>query len=45
MKMDIEGSEVEVLPDLALTGALQHVDAVMTEWHPGLAGSPERRYH
>lgn len=44
MKMDIEGSEVEVLPDLALRGALQHVDVIMTEWHTQMAGSEGRRY-
>ena len=26
------GSEVEVVPDMLLTGAFAHVDAVMVEW-------------
>ncbi len=33
MKMDIEGSEVEVLPDLLFGGSLQHIDALMVEFH------------
>ena len=33
MKMDIEGSEVEVLPDLAITGALQYIDVLIVEFH------------
>lgn len=44
MKMDIEGSEVEVLPDLAITGAMEHVDVIMAEWHTRLAGNPVRKY-
>ena len=44
MKMDIEGTEVNVVPDLVMSGALQHVDLVMTEWHHGnFAG--EKRNH
>lgn len=34
MKMDIEGSELEVLTDLVATGSLQHVDLTMVEYHP-----------
>ena len=34
MKMDIEGSELEVLTDLLATGSLQHVDLTMVEYHP-----------
>lgn len=37
MKMDIEGSEVEVLTDLLLTGAMAHIDATMVEFHTRLA--------
>ncbi len=33
MKMDIEGSELEVVPDLLVTGAMQHVNVTMIEWH------------
>ena len=33
MKMDIEGSEIEVLPDLIFTGSLQHINTLMIEWH------------
>ncbi len=29
MKMDIEGSEVEVLPDLLMQGSLQYIDGLM----------------
>ena len=43
MKLDVEGSEIEVVSDLILTGAFQHVDAVMTEWHPWLAGNSQRK--
>ncbi|TRY81192.1 hypothetical protein TCAL_14511 [Tigriopus californicus] len=33
MKVDIEGSEVEVITDLVLTGALNFVDYITVEWH------------
>ena len=34
MKLDIEGSELEVLMDLLVTGSLQHIDLVSVEYHP-----------
>ena len=34
MKMDVEGSELELLSDLLISGALQHVDNVLIEYHP-----------
>ncbi len=34
MKMDIEGSELEVLTDLVVTGALKEIDLAMVEYHP-----------
>ena len=33
MKLDIEGSELEVMPDLLLSGALRHVNGIHAEWH------------
>jgi len=36
MKMDIEGSETDVIPDILFTGGLQYVNAVMIEWHTRL---------
>ncbi|XP_059086072.1 uncharacterized protein LOC131882819 [Tigriopus californicus] len=42
MKVDIEGSEVEVIPDLVLTGALNFVDYMTVEWHEHLS-SAERK--
>ena len=33
MKLDIEGSELEVLTDLLVTGSLQHIDLVTVEYH------------
>ena len=33
MKMDIEGSEIDVLPDLIFTGSLQYINNIMIEWH------------
>ena len=33
MKLDIEGSEVEVIPDLIVSGALSQIDLVFLEWH------------
>ena len=32
MKLDIEGSEVNVVADLLFSGCLQHLDVVMIEW-------------
>jgi len=34
VKMDVEGSEFDVVPDMLLHGSLCLVDAMMTEWHP-----------
>ena len=34
MKMDIEGSELEVLTDMVITGALQYVSLALIEFHP-----------
>ena len=31
--MDIEGSEIDVLPDLIFTGSLQFINILMVEWH------------
>ena len=36
MKMDIEGSEVEVLPDMLWRGAMSHIDRVLIEFHTRL---------
>ena len=33
MKMDIEGSEVEVIADLILSGSIKYVNLLMVEWH------------
>ena len=43
MKMDIEGSEVDVLPDLIFTGGLEHVNNIMVEWHGRLEKLSERK--
>ena len=40
MKLDIEGSEYEVLPALMESGALCHIDTIFLEWHPRVA-TPE----
>lgn len=36
MKLDIEGSEVDVVSDLLFSGSLKHVDVTMIEWHHDL---------
>ena len=43
MKMDIEGSEVDVMPDLIFTGGLQYINAIMVEWHERLEKLPHRK--
>ena len=43
MKMDIEGSEVDVIPDLIFNGGLQHINVLMVEWHPRLENLHERK--
>ena len=43
MKMDIEGSELDVLPDVILTGGLLHVNKIMIEWHDWLEKIPKRK--
>ena len=37
MKMDIEGSEVDVLPDLLWSGAISHIDTALIEFHERLS--------
>ena len=37
------GSEVEVLPDLLLSGAFAHINVMMIEWHARLAKSSDRK--
>ena len=37
MKMDIEGSEVDVLPDLMWSGAMSHIDTALIEFHERLS--------
>ena len=43
MKMDIEGSEVDVMSDLIFTGGLQYINKIMVEWHKRLEKLPERQ--
>ena len=33
IKMDIEGSEVDVIPDLIFNGGLTYINLLMVEWH------------
>lgn len=33
MKLDIEGSEVDVVSDLLFSGSLRYLDVAMIEWH------------
>ena len=43
MKIDIEGSEVDVLPDLLFSGGLEFVNVLMIEWHSSLQIQEERK--
>ena len=43
MKMDIEGSEVEVLPDLIHQQSLFHLDGLMVEYHVAIAKESQRK--
>ena len=43
MKMDVEGSEVDVVPDLIFTGGLQYINTIMVECHERLEKLPERK--
>jgi len=43
MKMDIEGSEAEVLPDLMLSGAMNHIDTAFIEFHARLSKDQFRK--
>jgi len=33
MKLDVEGAELEILPDLVMNGALRHIDLIMVDFH------------
>ena len=33
IKMDIEGSEIDVIPDLIFNGGLRYINILMVEWH------------
>eukprot|EP00093_Oithona_nana_P007532 07532.XXX_213420_215456_1 [CDS] Oithona nana genome sequencing. len=43
MKMDIEGSEVEVLPDLIHQKSLFNLDGLMVEYHVAIAKESQRK--
>ena len=43
MKMDIEGSEIDVLPDLIFTGSLQYTNRLMIEWHSRMETQEDRK--
>ena len=43
MKMDIEGSEIDVILDIIFTGGLQYVNKVITEWHERLKKQEGRK--
>ena len=43
MKMDIEGSEVEVLPDLIYEKSFQNIDGVMIEFHAAIGKDSKRQ--
>ena len=43
MKLDIEGSEVDVIPDLLFSGGLEYVNLMMIEWHAFLQQKEQRR--
>jgi len=43
MKMDIEGSEVDVIPDMLFTGGFQYINTIMVEWHERLEKTEERK--
>lgn len=43
MKLDIEGSEVEVLPDLLSEGSFKFIDVIMVEFHEHLAKTELRK--
>ena len=39
MKIDIEGSELEVVPDLVFSGALRNTSKVFIEWHESFSNN------
>ena len=43
MKLDIEGSEVEVVEDLIMQGSLQYLDVMMVEFHTWLAETEDKK--
>ena len=43
VKMDIEGSEIDVIPDVVLNGGLSLIDLLMVEWHARYERSNSRR--
>ena len=43
MKLDIEGSEVDVVSDLIFNGGFQYINSIMVEWHKWKQTSTERK--
>jgi len=43
MKLDIEGSEVEVIEDLIMQGSLQYIDVMLVEYHTRLAKTEDKK--
>ena len=39
IKIDIEGSELEVVPDLVFSGALRNTSKVFIEWHESFSNN------
>jgi len=34
MKLDVEGKELDIMPDLIVSGAIQYIDGIYVEYHP-----------
>lgn len=45
LKVDIEGSELELLIDLLLRGSLQHIEAGFVEYHPHIFPASNKRHN
>ena len=43
MKIDIEGSEIETIPDILFSGGFEHINILMMEWHAFIQIKEERK--
>jgi hypothetical protein len=45
VKMNVEGAEYAIIPDIVETGAIEHVDFIFVDWHVNKIPSISKKVH